>query len=126
MPRRNLGAMRARAARSLLALDRAEEARALLEPSLVALEEDLAADPGNMFLQITVGELATRLGEALVAQAQGATSNDRDRLRLEARGVLARAIEITRPLVENGTLTGSDAATLDQARDALSSCSAGI
>ena len=119
---RNLVAVRSRMARSLVATDRAGEARAIVEPMLDLLEADLAADADNVTLKAMVGELATRLGEALVEQARRAPASARAAARVAARPTLERAIEILRPLVEDGTLTGDDAAVLDQARAALARC----
>ena len=122
MARRNLGAVRSRMARSLVATDRVEEALAIVEPMLDLLEADLAVDADNVMLKVTVGELATRLGEALVEQARRAPAGARAASRAAAGPTLERAIEILRPLVEDGTLTGEDAAVLDQARAALARC----
>jgi non-specific serine/threonine protein kinase/serine/threonine-protein kinase len=122
LARRNLGALRSRMARSLIALERPAEALSLLEPALGALEAELAADPGNVFLRVTVGEVATRLGEAFIARARGAPTEERATACAPARPPLERAIEILRPMVEDGTLSGGDAAVLEEARAGLAAC----
>jgi serine/threonine protein kinase len=120
LARRNRAVLAARLARSQLALGRAADARARLEPALAEATALLAEDPRNLTVQVTFAEVAVRLAEA--GAQLGASSSPAERRGLAAgvEPAVVKAIEMLEPLVASKTLIGSDAAMLTEARAALS------
>lgn len=103
---RHVAVARIRVAANLLALGRAAEAAAAVAPAVEDLGRLRAADPGNALLDFSLAEASHRLGQAL----------SRTGKREEARARFVLAVELLEPLAERGTLTGTDAALLAEAR----------
>ena len=114
LARRNVATVAARRARSLLALGRAAEVRAMLQPLLSDITRILDEDPRNITVQVTFAEVAVRLAEAELKLGRfDATSTP------AVRASLDRTVSILEPLVVAKTLVGGDAAVLTQAKHAL-------
>ena len=78
-------------------------------------------------LELSLAEATLRLGQSLDRLAGGAAggSESPERLRRQARTHLAAAVARLSPLVENGSLVGSDADLLAEARRALAAAETG-
>jgi tRNA A-37 threonylcarbamoyl transferase component Bud32 len=112
--------MRVRSATSLLALDRGAEARSVVTPAVEDLAAMLSSDPGNAFLELSLADATLRLGQSLhrLARSKGGDEPPAQLLR-RAHDNVAAAVERLTPMVENGTLTGTDAELLAEARREL-------
>jgi tetratricopeptide (TPR) repeat protein len=121
LARRHVAVVRIRTATTLLELDRADEARALVAPAVEELAAMVAADPGNIMIELSLADASLRLGQSLerLAGSIAGGAETPESLRQLARRHVAAAVERLTPLVEEGALTGTDAALLDLARREL-------
>jgi tetratricopeptide (TPR) repeat protein len=122
LSKRNLAVMHIKTAKSLTALGRAKEARAAVQPAVDSLAALLARDPDNLVVKFSLAEAEVTLGRALCRLAETAVTAGAQRLLADARSRLRAAVTLLEPLVANKTLTGSDAALLEEARATLAAC----